>query len=136
MTGERRHDDPTTLLPANQRGQVATDLRLGAGSARRIRIGGVGQQQPDAGIVGEGADPAEVGAAPVDGGEVELEVARVQDHALRGWNAVMLPEGIEWVTEELAVERTDVDPVSVVHRPQLGVFADPALGVCGRSCRG
>ena len=128
MTGERRHDDPTTLLPANQRGQVATDLRLGAGSARRIRIGGVGQQQPDAGIVGEGADSAEVGAAPVDGGEVELEVARVQDHALRGVERRDVARGDRvGDREELAVERTDVDPVSVVHRPQLGVLLQTPL---------
>ena len=31
-----------------------------------------------------GADAGEVGAAAVDRREVELEVARVQDHALRG----------------------------------------------------
>ena len=40
-------------------------------------------QQPDPVDGGEGADAGEVGDAPVDRGEVELEVARVQDHALR-----------------------------------------------------
>ena len=128
MTGERRHDDPTTLLPTNQRGQIATDLRLGAGSARRIRIGGVSHQQPDAGIVGEGADTAEVGAAPVDRGEVELEVARVQDHALRGVERRDVARGDRvGHREEFAVERTDIDPVTVVHRPQFGVLVQTPL---------
>ena len=44
----------------------------------------VGQQQPDAAVAaGELAEQREVGAAAVDRREVELEVAGVEDRALR-----------------------------------------------------
>jgi hypothetical protein len=47
-----------------------------------LGVGGVREQQPHAGVVGQRAEPSEVGEAAVDGREVDLEVARVQDRAL------------------------------------------------------
>jgi hypothetical protein len=61
-----------------------SDTALGIGEPRLLGIGRVGQKQPDSGIVGECAYTGEVGAATVDRGEVDLEVAGVQDDSLRG----------------------------------------------------
>jgi hypothetical protein len=65
-------------------------------------------------VVGDGADAGQVGEAAVDRGEVELEVARVQDRALRG-----VERGGEAVGhrvgdgDELDVERADLAALAV-----------------------
>ena len=63
---------------------------------------------------GDRADPAEVGAATVDRGEVELEVAGVEDHALR---RVQRDRVCVWHRvgdrDELDVERADHPPLAV-----------------------
>ena len=70
---------------------------------------------------------AEVGEAAVDRREVELEVAGVQDRALRrverGGEAVRHRVGDR---DELAVERADPAALAVVHRDQLGAVEQPA----------
>ena len=79
-----------------------------------VGVGGVGEQQADALVLGDGAHDAEVGEPAVDRGEVELEVAGVQDRALRrvdgGGEAVGHRVGDG---DELAVERADPAPLVV-----------------------
>ena len=93
-----------------------------------VGVGGVGQQQPDALLVAERADAGEVGEATVDRGEVELEVAGVEDHALR-----RVERGGEAVghrvrdRDELDVERADLAPLAVGDRDQLGAVEQPGL---------
>ena len=71
---------------------------------------------------------AEVGEAAVDRGEVELPVAGVQDHALRG-----VERGGEAVGhrvgdgDELDVERADLAALAVGHRDQLGLAEQAGL---------
>ena len=68
----------------------------------------VGQQQADALVLGDRPHHPEVGQPAVDRGEVELEVAGVEDRALRG-----VERGGEAVghrvgdRDELAVERAE-----------------------------
>src|SRR3712207_8908873 len=47
-----------------------------------LGVGGVRQEQADARLPGDGSDAGQVGGAAVHRREIELEVARVEDHAL------------------------------------------------------
>ena len=93
-----------------------------------VGVGGVGQQQADALVAGDRADAGQVGEAAVDRGEVELEVAGVQDHALRG-----VERGGEAVGhrvgdgDELHVERADHAALAVGDRDELGAVEQPGL---------
>ena len=58
------------------------DVGLARRVAGRLGVGGVAQQHPTPSALGDLADAGEVGAAAVDRGEVELEVAGVEDDAL------------------------------------------------------
>jgi hypothetical protein len=92
-----------------------------------LGVGGVGQQQADAGSLGDGADAGQVGEAPVDRGEVDLEVARVQDHALRGVEGD--GEGVGHRVgdrDELDLERSDLDR-SPSTTGSLGAVEQPGL---------
>ena len=78
------------------RSTAPTSRSLGAWPLA-LGVGGVGHQQPDALGGGDGADAGEVGEPAVDRREVELEVARVQDDALRAcarrWRGRGAPSG-------------------------------------------
>ena len=84
VAGEAGGDDPLAGVLGEQGAQDLAHRRLGGGVARLLGVGGVGQQQADARPRGQGADGGQVGDPPVDRREVDLEVARVQDHALGG----------------------------------------------------
>ena len=77
---------------------------------------------------GDRADAGEVGATAVDRGEVELEVARVQDHALRRVHGDGV--GVRHRVgdgDELDVERADHAPLAVGDDDQLGLAQQPGL---------
>ena len=84
VAGEAGHDEALARLCREHAPQHDADRGLGLGEARLLGVRRVGQQEPDPLALGQLAHPRQVGAPPVDGLEVELEVARVQDHALRG----------------------------------------------------
>ena len=128
VAGEAGDDDPALGVGGEDRPQRLRHRRLGAGVARLLGVGGVGQQQAHALLDLDGADAAEVGVAAVDRREVELPVARVQDHALRrverGGEAVGHRVGDG---DELDVERADHPALAVVRRPRTSVRpASPA----------
>ena len=82
----------------------------------------------NAGVVGQRTDTAQIGTATINGGQIQLEIARVQDHTLVG------VEGGDVARrdrvgdrQEFAVERSDIHSVPVVDRTQLGVFLQPSL---------
>ena len=81
---------------------------------------------------------AEVGEAAVDRREVELEVARVQDRALRrvegGGEALRHRVGDR---DELDLARPDAPALAVAHRDQLGAVEQPGLldAVAGQAQR-
>ncbi len=87
VAGEAGGDDPPALVGVEQVVEDLADGGLAAGVAVLVGVGGVGQQEADALVLGDGADGRQVGEAAVDRGEVELEVAAVEDRALRacGW---------------------------------------------------
>ena len=128
VAGEAGRDDPPVAVLGEQRAQDAPD----AAFARRVTgdfgVGGVRQQDPDAGGTGELADAGEVRAPIVHGRQVELEVAGVEDHALaavhgdrvRVRNAV--GDG-----DELDVERPDPPPLVVGHHVQRRPTEQSAL---------
>ena len=100
-----------------------------------LGVGGVGEEQADALVVGDGADAGEVGEAAVDRREVELPVARVQDHALRRVERGGEPVGHRvGDRDELDVERADLAALAVGHRDELGAVeqARPPRCGCGR----
>ena len=86
------------------------------------------EQQADALVVGDGAHAGQVGEAAVDRGEVELPVARVQDHALRRvegrGEAVGHRVGDR---DELHVERPDHPALAVGDGDELGLVEEAGL---------
>ena len=80
VTREAR-DDHAPLGPLEEQPtQGAADRTLRRGEARLLGVGRIAQQQRDA-LVAEGRESRDVGAATVDGREVEFEVTRVHDDA-------------------------------------------------------
>jgi hypothetical protein len=80
------------------------------------------------GSPGDGADAAQVGQSTVDRREVDLEVAGVQDRALRGVERRGEPLGHRvGDREELAVERADLPALAVLHDDELGALEQAVL---------
>ena len=117
-----------SVCSANRLRRTLPTDRLAGGVARLLGVGGVGEQQPDAGPAARAPMRARSVHAPVDRREVDLEVARVQDHALGG-----VEGGGEAVGhrvgdgDELAVEGTDPPPLAVGHRDELGAVEEAGL---------
>ena len=109
VAGEAGDDDAPALVLVEQVVEHLADrasrLRVCPGSSALVESD---EQQADAVVLGDGADAGEVGEAAVDRREVELQVAGVQDHALRrverGGEAVRHRVGDG---DELDVERAD-----------------------------
>src|SRR5690606_9333916 len=134
VAGEAGDDDAPAPVLVEEVVEDGADAALAAGVAVRVGVGGVAQEEPHAGLDGDGADAGEVGEAPVHRGEVELPVAGVHDHALRG-----VPGGGEPVghrvgdRDELDVERADLAALAVLDGDQLGLaeqarLLDPVAG--------
>ena len=128
VAGEAGGDDALAGVGGEQVTQDPADGPLAGGVARLLGVGRVGQEHPDPVLVGDGADAGQVGGATVDGGEVELEVARVQDHALGG-----VEGGGEAVGhrvgdgDQLDVEGPDVPALAVLDRHQPGPVEQAGL---------
>ena len=84
VAGEAGHDDALAGLGGEDPAQRHADRGFRFGKAGLLRVGGVRQEEADALGLGELPHACHVGAPAVDRLQVELEVARVQDHALRG----------------------------------------------------
>ena len=114
VAGEAGRDDAAIGLLHEQLPQHTADTRLARRVAVLLGVGGVGQEQTDALVRRERADATEVGAPAVDRGEVELEVARVEDDPLRGvqGDRVRVGHGVG-DRDELHVERADVTTFAV-----------------------
>ena len=56
MAGEAGHDDPSALIGCQHIGYGRADFAFRSRAAGHIGVGGIGQQQADAGVAGEGAD--------------------------------------------------------------------------------
>ena len=84
VAGEAGHDDALAGLGREDPAQRHAHRGLRLGEAGLLRVGGVRQEEADALGLGQLAHAGQVGAPPVDRLQVELEVPRVQDHALRG----------------------------------------------------
>ena len=128
VAGEAGDDDAPALVRVEQVVEHGADALLAAGVAVRVGVGGVPQQQADALVAGDGAHAGQVGEAAVDRGEVELEVAGVQDHALRrverGGEAVGHRVGDG---DELDVERADLAALAVGDGDEVGVAEQARL---------
>ena len=65
VAGEAGHDDPSALIGCQHICYGRADFAFRSSAAGHIGVGGIGQQQADAGVAGEGADAGEVGMAAV-----------------------------------------------------------------------
>ena len=125
---EAGDDDPPTPLRQEDPAQGLADAALAAGVAGQLRVRRVREQQADAFGGGDLADPGQVRAAPVDGVQVELEVAAVEHDALGGVEGE--GEAVRHRVrhrDELDVERPDPAPLAVAHRHERGLLAEPCL---------
>jgi hypothetical protein len=89
-------------------------------------VGGVGHQQPDAGVLRELTDASQIEAPRVDRGQVDLVVARVQDDALRGvdGDGVGVGDGMG-DRDELDQQRTDLDRFTIGDGAHVGLRHQP-----------
>ena len=114
---EARRDDALALVLVEQVVEHLTHRRLRLRVPVLFGVRAVGEQQPDAVVVRDRADAAEIGEPAVNGREVELPVAGVQDHTLRG-----VERSGETVRnrmrdgDELDVDRPDPAALAVGHR--------------------
>ena len=84
VRGEAGDDEPAIRVVAEQVSHGFAHGRLGRREAGSLGVGGVREQETDAAVAPRDlAEEREVGLAPVDGIEVELEVACVEDGARR-----------------------------------------------------
>jgi hypothetical protein len=84
MGGKAGHDEPSIAVEPEEVLHDLAHRRLGWRESGAFRVGRVRQQQPNTTVApGDLAEEGEVRLAPVDGVEVELEVARVEDRARR-----------------------------------------------------
>ena len=106
----------------------SADGLLRAGVPVLLGVGGVAQQQADAIAGADAADAAQVGQSTVDRCEIDLEVARVQDRALRGVERRGEAVGHRVRDrQELAVEGAELPSLVVLHDDELGVLEDTVL---------
>ena len=128
VAGEAGDDDAPALVLVEQVVEHLAHRALAAGVTGLVGVGRVAEQQADAVARRERADAGQVGEPAVDRREVELEVARVQDRALRrvegGGEAVRHRVGHR---DELDLARPDAPALAVAHRDQLGAVEQPGL---------
>ena len=126
---ERRDDEPAIGIVAERRPHGGAHRGLRRREAGTLGVRGVGEQQLHAAAPPRDlADEGEVGLAAVDGREVELEVAAVQDGAdgrvIGGGERVRHRVRDR---DELAVEGADPASLAVVHGDELGAAEHPGL---------
>ena len=121
MAGERADDDPAALVLIEHLTQHRTDSRLRRRRSGRTGIGRIGQQQADAPVGGDLANPIQVGNPAVDGRRVQLEITRVENAPLGRMEHRHQPAGRGVGDgQELAVEGTNGQTVVVAQRNQIG----------------
>ncbi len=128
VAGEAGGDDAAVAVLVEEVAQHAPDAPLAGGVAGLLGVRGVAHEQADADGARELAETGEVRAPVVDGGEVQLEVARVHHNALVGVHddGVRMRHGVR-DGQELHVEPADVDPLAVAHLDQLGALQQAGL---------
>ncbi len=128
MAGEARGDDPPIPLGGKDRTQRCADRCLARGVAGLFGIGRIRKEQAKALGFGNLTQPGQVGAPAVDRSEVELEVARVEDDALRrvDRNRVSMRHRVG-DRDELDIERPDHPALAVLADDQLGAAEQPGL---------
>ena len=134
VAGEAGHDDPLVGMGGEQPGQHRADLALAVGVPLLLGVGGVRQEQPDPGPIGQSPDLGQVRGSPVDGSQVDLEIAGMQDDALgrvKGGGEPMRHRMGD--RDELHVEGADLAPLAVAHRDELapGPAVPPPRCGCG-----
>ncbi len=103
-----------------QPGQDGADLALAIRGALLLCVRRIGQEQLDPRPIGQRPDAGQVGGPPVDRGQVDLEVARMQDDSLRRVKGGGEPVGDRvGDRDELDVEGPDLASLAVVHRDEL-----------------
>ena len=126
---EARDDDPLALVVPEQRTERRADGGFRGGEARAFGIRAVRQQhQHPTGPARDLTEASEVRTPPVDRREVDLEVAAVQDRALR--RVVRRRERVRHRVgdrDELDVEGADLSALAVADRNQLGAVEQPRL---------
>ena len=104
-------------------------------------VGAIGQQQTNAFVGCNRADTSQVSETAIDGSEVELEIAGVQDHTLRSVECRC--DSVRHRVRngnELDVERTDHSAFAVDNRNEFGAvkeagFLDAIPGKTKSECR-
>ena len=114
---------------ANSDAQHAADAALARRVAGLLGVRRVGEQHADALGAGELADAGEIGAPVVDGREVELEVAGVEDRRPGGvCTAMAWAWGTLWVTGMNSTSNGPIrTPLAVGDGVQLGAPEQPGL---------
>ena len=126
MAREACDDDATSGTRGEDPPQCRTDRHLGFREPWLLRVGGVGQKKADAGAVCEGSDARKVGPPPVNGCQVELEVARMQDDSLGRMEGrcESVGDGVG-DRDELDIERADLTALPVVHLDEPSAVDEP-----------
>ena len=111
-----------------QRAQHRADGLLTRCVTALFGVGGIAHQQTNTRSGGDGADARQIGAATVDRCEIEFEITRMQDDALRSVHRHRERVGHRvGDRDELDVERTDVAPLVVGHGHEFGGSEQPRL---------
>ena len=128
MAGKAGDDDPLSGVRIEHAAERGSYGGLRGGEAWLLGIGGIREQQPDAGIRGQSPNPTQVGESPVYGSEVELEIPRVEDDPLgsveRGGETVRHRMGDGY---ELDIERPDLAALAVRHFDEGGPIHESSL---------
>ena len=125
VRGEAGHPDPPRR-PVHGAADGRPHLRLGERVPGPVGVGGVGEEEANARSA-QGLDAGEVGAPPVEGRVVDLEVAGVVDDALgrADRQRAGVGDGVGH-RDELGRERRTLagpDHLAVAHLAQVGVHA-------------
>ena len=120
VAGEAGGDDSAAALLGEQRAEHAADVGFTRCVTGLLGVGGVAHQQADAFGLRELADAGQVGASRVDRRQVDLEVAGVEHHTLRGVdrNGVGVRHRVG-DRDELDEQCADVDLLAVLDRAHV-----------------
>ena len=127
---ERRDDEAPIRVITEQVAKDRADGRLRTGEARLLGVRGIREEELHA-LAADLAQTRQVGGAPVDRREVDLEVARVQDRA--GRRVIRHGEAVRHGMRdghELALHRADRAHLAVGDRDQLGLGRASRLPRC------
>ena len=84
MAGETCGDNALRAVLGKQCAQDGANIALARCMTFFFSVGAVGHEQPNAAVVRQRTQSGKVGTTTINWSEVELEVAGMQHHALRG----------------------------------------------------